>query len=227
VTDEAYLVVAEDDEPRRALLGLYVGATARFVGRLSPDPAPTEFKGVIVPSTITQVEVDDIVVVATVEVIKRAWNSGGEIGLAFAHVLTKDEHRLTVSSTGGKAMAALMGLNPGDVARFRGRFSRPLEVVPNVEVSEVALIVRSGRIEAWCEESPFVSTDGLSPNFCPRVVDGLELLKGVCAACNGSIETEDQIGMMIVRNCEPGMVCADCGALPRGELVEKLSIAQG
>ena len=36
--DEIYAVVADADEPRRALLSLYVGAAARFIGRLSPDP---------------------------------------------------------------------------------------------------------------------------------------------------------------------------------------------
>ena len=224
--DEIYVVVAEADEPRCALLSLYVGAAARFVGRLSPDPDLPEFKGVIVSSAITPVERDATVIVAAVETIKRAWSDSGGISTAWAYVITKDQDRFTVSSRGGEAMNALLGLDPGDVARFTGRFSPPFETVPNIELSLVALIERSGRADPWREQWFFVSTDRLSPEFRRRVA-GLKLPKGVCGACDGSIETADQIAVIMLKDRDAGMVCADCGALPRDELVEKLSVVEG
>jgi hypothetical protein len=101
-----------------------------------------------------------------------------------------------------------------------------LETVPNIELSLVALVERRGRVEAWREQRFFVSTDRLSPGFRGRVA-GLKLPKGVCAACDGSIETADQIALIMLRDCNAGMVCADCGALARDELVEKLSLFEG
>jgi hypothetical protein len=54
-----------------------IGAAARFIERLSPAPDFPEFKSVIVSTAITPHEGNEIVVVATVETIKRAWNDGG------------------------------------------------------------------------------------------------------------------------------------------------------
>ena len=224
--DEIYVVVAEADEPRRALLSLYVGAAARFIGRLSPDPDFPEFNGVIVSSAITPVERDATVILAAVETIKRAWSDGDGIKAAWAYVITKDQDRFPVLSKGGEAMNALLGLNSGDVARFTGRFSPPLETVPNIELSQVALVERSGPVEAWREQWFFISTDRLSPEFRGGVA-GLKLPNGVCAACDGSIETTDQIGLIMLRDCNAEMVCADCGALPHDEVVEELSVFEG
>jgi hypothetical protein len=224
--DEIYVVVAEADEPRRALLSLYVGAAARFIGRLSPDPDFPEFKGVIVSSAITPVERDATVIVAAVETIKRAWSDSGGISSAWAYVITKDQDRFTVSSRGGEAMNALLGLNPGDVARFTGRFSPPFETVPNIELSLVALIQRSGRADAWLEQWFFVSTDRLSPEFRRRVAS-CQTLNCECLSCGTTIETADQISLITLSGRDARMACADCGALPRDELVEKLSVVEG
>ena len=224
--DEIYAVVADADEPRRALLSLYVGAAARFIGRLSPDPDFPEFKGVIVSSAITPIERDATVIVATIETIKRALSNSGGISAAWAYVITKDQDRFTVSSRGGEAMNALLGLNPGDVARFTGRFSPPFETVPNIELSLVALIQRSGRADAWLEQWFFVSTDRLSPEFRRRVAS-CQTQNCECFSCGTTIETADQIALIMLRDRDTGMVCADCGALPRDELVEKLSLVEG
>ena len=224
--DEIYAVVADADEPRRALLSLYVGAAARFIGRLSPDPDFPGFKGLIVSSAITPVERDATVIVAAVETIKRAWSDSGAISAAWAYVITKDQDRFTVSSGGGEAMNALLGLNPGDVARFTGRFSPPFETVPNIELSLVALIQRSGRADAWLEEWFFVSTDRLSPEFRRRVAS-CQTQNCECFSCGTTIETADQIALIMLSGGDARMVCADCGALPRDELVAKLSVVEG
>ena len=71
----------------------------------------------------------------------------------------------------------------------------------------------------------FVSTDRLSPDFHRRVA-GLKL-KGECAACGKSIGTTDRIALILLRDGNACTVCADCGALPRDELVEKLDVAEG
>jgi hypothetical protein len=162
-------------------------------------------------------------VVATVETIKRAWSGSGGIRAALGYVTTRDNARFTVLSRGGKAMNALLGLNPGDVARFTGRFSRPFDAVPNIELSQVAVIERSGKAESWLEQWSFVSTDRLSPDFRRRVA-GLKLPKGLCAACDGPIETADQIAQVMLRGDSAGMVCLHCGALPSDELAARLSV---
>jgi hypothetical protein len=229
--DEEYLVVTKTDEAGRTLQALYEGASARFVGRLSPPEFP-EYQGVIVPcagvivsSTITPIE-RPIVVVAAVETIKRVWSDSGGISVALAYVITKDQDRFTVSSRGGEAMNALLGLNPGDVARFTGRFSPPFETVPNIELSQVALIERSGPVEPWREQWFFVSTDRLSPDFRRRIANcRTESCK--CFSCRTTIETADRIALVVLRDCKGGPVCADCAALPRNELVEKLSVVEG
>lgn len=134
LADEMYTVVAKADKPRR-----YEGAAARFVGCLSPAPDFREFKGLIVCSAITPVERDEIVLVATIETIKRAWIDSGGIGAALPYVTTKDQDQFTVSSRGGEAMNAILDLNPGDVAKFTGRCSPPLhEAIPNIELRLVA-----------------------------------------------------------------------------------------
>jgi hypothetical protein len=229
--DEMYFVVVKDDKPRRALQALYEGAAARFVGRLSRLRDLSEYQGVIVPSAgvivasaITPVE-RPFVIVAAVETIKRVWSDSGGIGGTLAYVITKDQDRFTVSSRDGEAMNALLGLNPSDVARFTGRFSPRFDTVPNIGLSLVVLIERSGRVEAWREQWFIISTDRLSPDFRRRVA-GLKLPKGGCAACDGSIETADQIAQVMLRGHSAVMVCADCGALPRDELVEKLSVVE-
>jgi hypothetical protein len=165
---------------------------------------------------------DAIVVVAAVETIKRAWSDSGGISAALATVVTKDEDRFIVFSRGGESMNALLGLNPGDVARFTGRLSPPF----NIELSRVAPIERSGRVEAWREQWILVSTDRLSPDFRSRVA-GLKLQSGECTACDGSIEVADQIALIMLRDRQVGMICANCGMLPRDELVEKLNVVEG
>jgi hypothetical protein len=224
--DEMYVVVAKDDEPRAVLLALYVGAAARFTGQLSPAPDFPEFKGVIASSAITPVERDEIVMVATVETIKRAWSDGDGIRAAWAYVITKDQDRFTVLSRGGEAMNALLSLNPADVARFTGRFSPPFDTVPNIELSLVVVIERSGRVEAWREQWFFVPTDRLSPDFRGRVAS-CRTQNCECSSCGTTIVTADQIGLVLLRNCMFRVVCVDCGALPRDELVEKLSVFEG
>jgi hypothetical protein len=169
---------------------------------------------------------DAIVIVAAVETIKRGRRESGGIGAALATIVTKDEDRFTVFSRGGEPMNALLGLNPGDVARFTGRLSPPFVTVPFVELSMVAPIERCGRVEAWREQWFFVLTDRLSPNF-RRLVAGSKLPKGGCAACGESIGTTDRIALILLRDGNAGMVCADCGALPRDELVEKLDVVEG
>jgi hypothetical protein len=223
--NERYVVLAEADEPRRTLQTLYVGAAARFVGRLSPPPDFSKLKGVIVSSAITPVDRGEIVIVAAVETIKRAWSNSGGISLALAYVITKNEDRFTVSSKGGEPMRAVLDLQPGDIARFTGRFSRPYEELPNIELSLVAPIERSGRVEPWRDQWLFISTDRLSPEFRRRVA-GCPLRRG-CFNCGARIETADQAALVVQNGREFGMVCADCGGLPRAELLQKLSLAKG
>jgi hypothetical protein len=166
---------------------------------------------------------DEIVVVATVEVIKRVWsNGGGTIG-TLAHVITNDEHWFIVSARGGEAMNALLALNPGDTARFTGRCSSPFEAVPIIELSQVALIDRSGWVEAWREEWLFISTDQLPQDFRRRVASR-RTTNCRCVSCGTTIETADQIALMILRDYRARWVCVDCGALPRDELGEKLGV---
>jgi hypothetical protein len=167
-----------------------------------------------------------IVIVATVETIKRGWRDSGGIVAALATIVTKDEDRFTVFSRGGEPMNALLGLNPGDVARFTGRLSPSFVTVPFVELSLVAPIERCGRVEAWREQWFFVPTDRLSLDF-RRLVAGSKLSKDGCAACGESIGTTDRIALILLRDGNAGMVCADCGALPHDELVEKLDVVEG
>jgi hypothetical protein len=229
--DEDYLVVTKTDEAGRTLQALYEGASARFVGRLSHPEFP-EYQGVIVacagviePSEITPVE-RPFVIVAAVEKIKRALSESGGISVALAYVITEDQDRFTVSSRGGEAMNALLGLNPGDVARFTGRFSPPFETVPNIELSQVALIERRGPVEPWRDQWFFVSTDRLSPDFRRRIAN-CRTESCQCFSCRTTIETADRIALIMQRGCEGGLVCADCAALPRDVLVEKLSVVEG
>ena len=224
--DESYVVEAWADDPRRALLALYEGAAARFVGRLSPAPNFPKFKGVIVLSAITPVERGEIVIVAAVRTIKRARSDSGEISAALAYVVTKDEDRFTVSSMGGESMRAVQALNLGDIARFTGRFSPPVDEVPNIELSRVTLIERSGRIDPWFEQWLFLSTRRLSPDFHRRVA-GLRTQNCGCFGCGATIETADQIALVLLRDRDAGMVCADCGGQPREALLQKLSLARG
>jgi hypothetical protein len=121
-------------------------------------------------------------------------------------------------------MNALLALNPDDVARFTGRHSRPFEALPNIEVSLVTLIKRSGREEAWRELWVLITTDRLPPNFRRRVA-GCQTQNCRCNSCGSAIETADQIALVMQRGREFGMLCADCGALPRDVLVAKLSPA--
>jgi hypothetical protein len=123
-------------------------------------------------------------------------------------------------------MNALLGLNPGDLARFTGHFSPPFDALPNIGLSRVALVERSGRVEPWREQWFFVPTDRLSPDFRRRVAS-CRTQNCECSSCGRTIETADQIGLVLLRNCMIGMVCVDCGALPRDELVEKLSVFEG
>jgi hypothetical protein len=166
--NERFVVFAESEEPRRALLELYEGATATFVGRLFPTKNP-KLNGIIVASALTPAGRDEIVVVATVKTIKRVLGANGETSFALAHVTTKEQRRLTVSSRGGEPMNALLNLMPGDIARFTGHFSPPFEEFPNIELRLVAPIERRGIAEPWRDEWFFVSRDRLSPGFRLRV----------------------------------------------------------
>jgi hypothetical protein len=169
---------------------------------------------------------DAMVIVAVVETIKRVWSDSSGICAALADVTTRDEDRFTVFSRGGEPMNALLGLNPGEVARFTGRLSPPFVTVPFIELRLVAPIERCGRVEAWREQWFFVPTDRLSPDF-HSLVAGLKLTKGGCAACGESIGTTDRIALILLRDSNACMVCADCGALSRDELVEKLDVVEG
>jgi hypothetical protein len=169
---------------------------------------------------------DEIVVVATIETIKRAWSDRGGIRAALAYIVTNDNDRFTVLSMGGAAMNTLLGLNPGDVARFTGRFAPPLDALPNIELSRVALIERDGRIEPWREEWFYVSRDQLAPDFRRRVANCRTQDCG-CFSCGKAIETADEIVLIMLRDRNAGMVCADCGALPRSQLFDKLSVVDG
>lgn len=71
----------------------------------------------------------------------------------------------------------------------------------------------------------FVSTDRLSPDFRRRVA-GLKLNRE-CAACDRSIRTADRVALIMLRDSAACLVCADCGALPRDELIEKLNVVEG
>lgn len=123
-------------------------------------------------------------------------------------------------------MNTLLGLNPGDVARFTGRFAPPLDALPNIELSRVALVERDGRVEPWREEWLFVSRDQLAPDFRRRVAN-CRTQDCECFTCGKAIETANQIVLIMLRARNAGMVCADCGALPRYKLFEKLSVVEG
>jgi hypothetical protein len=185
---------------------------------------------------------DEIVVVAAVEVIKRAREDSGEITAAVAIVATKNRQYFTVGAKDGEPLRALLDLNPDDVVRFAGVFTPAprafKEKLPPefgyrgaIDLRQVALIERGGQTGDWREECFSLSRDRLPPDFRRRVA-GCRVERVRCVGCGGRIETADQIALILLMGGEAGgqgfrMVCCDCAQVPRDELLEKLSLAEG